>query len=119
LVMCFVRWHRALNSACTAARTRDLTFEVCDLNRPLLERGRVRSRRVVEYCLQMWAAARLADNASVMREAVTTVREQPFADVCQSMLRQAEAPGAEIIFGDSPKVLSLLRSPEVRGALLS
>jgi hypothetical protein len=94
------------------------TIEVCDLNRPLLERGRVRSRTVVEYCLRQWAAAHVDGHTAAMAKAVATVREQPFADVCQAMLRQAEAPGAEIIFADSPEVLGLLRASEVRSALL-
>ncbi|HEX4833183.1 MAG TPA: HNH endonuclease [Trebonia sp.] len=95
------------------------TIEVCELNRPLLERGRVRSRRVVNYCVRAWASAHRESNAKAMAEAVTTVQEQPFADVCQAMLRQAQSPGAEIVFSDSPEILALLRDPELRDALLS
>jgi glycine/D-amino acid oxidase-like deaminating enzyme len=48
----------------------------------------------------------------------------PFGDVCQAMLRQAVAPGAEFIFSDAevaglePDMLAHLRAPEVRSALL-
>ncbi|MEV0606420.1 hypothetical protein AB0I61_08640 [Polymorphospora rubra] len=53
-----------------------------------------------------------------MDEAVLTVREQPFADVCQAMLRQAVAPGAANAFSLPAPLLPLLRSPELRAALL-
>jgi hypothetical protein len=54
-----------------------------------------------------------------MDEMILAVQEQPFADVCQSMLRQAVAPGADIIFADAPGILALLREPGLRSALLS
>jgi hypothetical protein len=95
------------------------TIDVCDLNRPILQRGRVQAQRVVELCLKKWEDANQIGNTSAMREAVLTVREQPFADVCQAMLRQAEMPGGELIFDDRPGILDLLRTPEVRSALLS
>jgi hypothetical protein len=50
-----------------------------------------------------------------MNDIVETVRQQPFADACQAMLRQAEASGAEIVFSDAeiaglaPDLLRLLR----------
>ncbi|SDM48143.1 HNH endonuclease [Allokutzneria albata] len=92
------------------------TIEVCGLNRPLLTRGRVQAQRVVVYCLREWNRAR--DAASRAR-AVLTVREQPFADVCQSMLRQAVLANADLLFSDSPGVVELLRRPELRSALLA
>lgn len=64
-----------------------------------------------------------AESASTI-EIAETIKEQPFADVCQAMLRQAIAPGAEIIFSDAavaglaPDLLFLLRMPELRAALL-
>ncbi|MFB9904007.1 HNH endonuclease [Allokutzneria oryzae] len=92
------------------------TIEVCGLNRPLLTRGRVQAQRVVILCLREWSRAR---DAATRARAVLTVREQPFADVCQSMLRQAALPTAELVFSDSPGVVELLRTPELRSALLS
>ncbi|WP_157984587.1 hypothetical protein [Lentzea terrae] len=46
------------------------------------------------------------------------MQDQPFADVCQSMLRQAFSPGADVVFSDSPDLLALLRTDELRAALL-
>jgi hypothetical protein len=94
-------------------------IEVCGLNRALLVRGRVQARRVVELCLAEWGAAHTAADHARKAAAVLTVQEQPFADVCQSMLRQAESPGAETVFADPPAVLPLLRLPELRASLLS
>jgi hypothetical protein len=100
------------------SRKGEATIEICNLNRPLLERGRIQGRRVVELCLKAWKAARQADDTTAMHDAILTVREQPFADVCQAMLRQAQSPGAEIIFSDTPALLSVLRLLDVRTALM-
>ncbi|HWO64347.1 MAG TPA: HNH endonuclease [Umezawaea sp.] len=93
------------------------TIEACALNRYPLTRGRQNSLRVVVMCLKQWATAYDTDPAA-MREAVVTVREQPFADVCQSLLRLALSPGAAKVI-DNPHVLDLLRRPELREALLT
>lgn len=95
------------------------TIKVCDLNRPILLRGRVQARRVVELCLEQWLAASNVGDAAIMDQAVLTVQEQPFADVCQSMLRQSEAAGAEIVFADRPEILNILRIAELGAALLA
>lgn len=95
------------------------TIETCGLNRALLVRGRVQARRVVELCLADWGAAHVAGNRARQDAAVLTVREQPFADVCQSMLRQAESPGAAAVFAGNPDVLALLRLPALRAALVT
>ena len=93
------------------------TIEVCNLNRPTLTRGRQQAHRVVLLCLKLWADAHENDPAA-MHEAVVTVREQPFADVCQSLLRLALSPGATRVI-DDPRILDLLRTPELRQALLA
>jgi hypothetical protein len=95
-----------------------VTIDVCDLNRALLIRGRVQARRVVELCLDLWQRGTSEGNATIENEAVLTVREQPFADVCQSMLRQATAPNAGDIFVDNLSILDLLLNPKLRAALL-
>ena len=94
------------------------TIEVCALNRPVLTRGRKHAHRVVLMCLKMLADAHEKDMVAEMHEAVLTVREQPFADVCQSLLRLALSPGAARVI-DDPRVLDLLRRPELRAALLA
>lgn len=94
------------------------TIEVCDLNRPLLKRGRVNARTSVESCLLRWIAARRENDAAEMSSMLRTVREQPCADVCQAMLLQALGPLAEIVFADTPEVLAILRLPDLRDGLL-
>lgn len=94
------------------------TIDVCGLNKPGLTNGRKNARNVVELALRGWDLARARDRSDEMRKLVQTVQEQPFADVCQSMLRQALSPGAAVVFDDSPDVLALLRTDELRAALL-
>ncbi|WP_439681765.1 hypothetical protein [Embleya sp. MST-111070] len=94
------------------------TIAVCGLNRPLLTRGRQQARRVVDLSLRGWEDGLRRGDGTAMASAIPTIREQPFADVCQSMLRQAGAPGADIVFADAPGVLELLRTPELSHALL-
>jgi hypothetical protein len=94
------------------------TIEVCGLNRPVLTSGRQHARRVVVLCLAKWSTAHARGDDPAMHEAVLTVQGQPFADVCQAMLRLARSPGAERVFEDSPEVLAMLRTDELRAALL-
>jgi hypothetical protein len=100
------------------------TIDVCGLNRRQLMDGRRRARNVVAFCLQAWAATDRASRDAKLAETAQMIREQPFGDVCQAMLRQAVAPGAELIFSDAtvaglgPDMLGCLRAPEVRSALL-
>lgn len=100
------------------------TIDVCGLNRGQLKDGRRRARSLVALCLRAWAAADGADQAAKLEEIAQIIREQPFGDVCQAMLRQAIAPGAELIFSDAqvaglePDMLAPLRAPDVRSALL-
>ncbi|MEU4561591.1 hypothetical protein AB0F72_24685 [Actinoplanes sp. NPDC023936] len=94
-----------------------LTIEVCGLNRADLARGRQQAYRVVTLCLREWGRE-LRDRGPCRPEAlVRTIREQPFADVCQAMLRQVEMPGAETVFADLPDVAAVLRDPQVRDTL--
>jgi hypothetical protein len=95
------------------------TIEVCDLNRYLLARGRVQSRRVVALGLRGWKRAFDTGDTVEMEEMLQTVQEQPFADVCQAMLRQAVTPGAKVLFRTTPDVLELLRFDPLRELLLS
>ncbi|CRK58591.1 SCE39.12, unknown, len: 249aa; limited similarity to others of unknown function some of which are associated with bacteriophage eg. SW:VE31_LAMBD protein EA31 from bacteriophage lambda (296 aa) fasta scores; opt: 133, z-score: 164.9, E(): 0.071, (35.3% identity in 85 aa overlap). Contains TTA codon, possible target for bldA regulation [Alloactinosynnema sp. L-07] len=94
------------------------TITVFGLNRPLLVRGRQQARRVVVASLRNWAKARAAADEPDMDEAILTIREQPFADVCHAMLRQADVPRADLIFGRDQDVLPTLRDPDLRARLL-
>jgi hypothetical protein len=96
----------------------EATIDVCGLNRPLLVRGRAAARPIVEACVVQWSIAEVQGDTAAMAYWIHVVREQPFADVCQSMLRQAMAPGAAVVFADQPWVLDMLREPELRAALL-
>ncbi|MFI5911921.1 hypothetical protein [Dactylosporangium sp. NPDC051541] len=95
-----------------------LTIEVCGLNRFLLSRGRVQARRVVAMSLRDWKQAFDTGDADQMQVALQTVHEQPFADVCQAMLRQAITPGAEVLFEKAMDLLHLLRFEPLRELLL-
>lgn len=92
------------------------TIDVCSLNRALLVAGRRQARLVVGYCLIGWYAAYKRRDDAKMNEAMYAVREQPFADVWQSMFRQAITPQAEAIFSNDPEVLEVLRMSELRGS---
>jgi len=94
------------------------TIDVCGLNERGLPKGRMHARKVVGLALREWDRARARNRSDDMREQVQTVQDQPFADVCQSMLRQAFSPGADVVFSDSPDLLALLRRHDLRAALL-
>lgn len=91
------------------------TIEVCGLNRPVLTRGRLAARSTVERCVRMWDRARALGDAELAAEVVAAVHEQPFADVCQEMLRAVRLPGAERVL--APEVVRLLRLPALRRLL--
>lgn len=93
------------------------TIRVFGLNRALLVRGRQQARRVVVASLRNWEAARVRADQSDMDEAVLTIREQPFADVCHAMLRQSDIARAELVFGHDQDVLPILRDPRLRERL--
>lgn len=95
------------------------TIDVCGLNRPVLTQGRVHARRVVLMCLTRWTTARTRDAHDEMHEAVLTVQGQPFADVCQAMLRLALSPGADRVFEETPWALAVLRDDDLRAQLLA
>ncbi|MFC5925509.1 HNH endonuclease [Micromonospora vulcania] len=95
------------------------TISICGLNRPLLTRGRVQALRVVILCIERWSIARNENDELSMREAVLTVREQPFADVCQAMLRQAVEPGVKGSLAIPNRIVPLLRDEPLRSALLN
>jgi hypothetical protein len=94
------------------------TIDVCGLNERGLPKGRMHARKIVVLALREWDRARARVRSDEMQEQVQTVQDQPFADVCQSMLRQAFSSGADVVFSDSPDVLALLRTEELRAALL-
>jgi len=96
----------------------DHTIRTCRLNREILTKGRVNARAVFTIWLRNLAAAGDRGDDVATAEVVQLIHEQPFADVCQSMLRQALSPTAEIVFGDDPSTLALLRSEPVRARLL-
>ncbi|SDG98149.1 hypothetical protein SAMN05216553_11463 [Lentzea fradiae] len=96
----------------------EATIAVLGLNERGLPEGRKHARKVVALALREWDRARERDRSDEMAENVRTVQDQPFADVCQSMLRQAFSPGADVVFSDCPDLLVLLRREDLREALL-
>ncbi|WP_156094174.1 HNH endonuclease [Lentzea aerocolonigenes] len=94
------------------------TIDVLGLNRRGLPNGRMHARKVVELALHAWDRAHAHARSDETQKHVQTVQDQPFADVCQSMLRQAFSPGADLVFSDAPDLLALLRRDDLRAALL-
>jgi uncharacterized protein (TIGR02646 family) len=97
------------------------TIEVLGLNldERRLPEARVLARKGARILIRDWDRARRDDDKAGMRDALDVLRNQPFADVWQSMLRQAVLPGADIVLGDEqPEVLRLLRDEELRAATL-
>ncbi|MCE4948747.1 hypothetical protein LVX13_37525 [Streptomyces albulus] len=97
------------------------TIDVLGLN--LHERRFPEARRLARKCarrvIRDWGRARRDSDEAGMRDALDVLRIQPFADVWQSMLRQAVMPGADIVMdGEHPEVLYLLRNEELRAATL-
>ncbi|WP_415954338.1 hypothetical protein [Streptomyces sp. KLOTTS4A1] len=93
------------------------TIKVLGLNLPerRLVDGRKKARVNIRVVLRGWHRARLEGDADAQREALDTLKEQPFADVWQAMLRQAELPGAHLVMNDEPpEILSLLRDEQLR-----
>lgn len=95
----------------------EVTIEVCDLNNENLTHGRQCARSVVEACVSRWAEADERNDEESKLRWIAAIQGQPFADVCQAMLRLAELPTASLIF-DAQGLVELLRSPDLRAALL-
>lgn len=87
------------------------TIEIFSLNRPILEQGRADARLIIEACLEKWYAASHAGDSALMGRMVRAIQGQPFADVCQSMLRQAVLPGADIVSTAPPGSLASCAFP--------
>ncbi|MEV0899678.1 hypothetical protein [Actinoplanes sp. NPDC049802] len=94
------------------------SIEVFGLNRPILARGRRQAFGVVVMCLRQWRAAESGTGPYEPDVLVQIIREQPCADVCQAMLRQADSPGTAVVFRKVPEIVPILRDPVVRSALL-
>ncbi|GAQ54442.1 HNH endonuclease [Streptomyces sp. LBUM 1476] len=96
------------------------TERVCGLNRDDLPEARCIARDGVVMCVEGWLSGREKGDHRKMAIAVRTVRNQPFADVAQFMLRQALLPKASVAFAFDlgEEILRHLRDPELRAALL-
>ncbi|GAA3056734.1 HNH endonuclease [Actinokineospora globicatena] len=95
----------------------EVTEQVCGLNRDILTRGRQQARITLGFLFERWETAERVDDGETMRRVIRTVREQPFADVVQAMVRYSTRPGAEEIFSDQPEVLAVLLRPRLREQL--
>ncbi|MEW1828980.1 HNH endonuclease [Streptomyces sp. NPDC088196] len=97
------------------------TERVCGLNRDDLPEARCIARDGVVMCVDGWLSGREQRNNRKMAIAVRTIRNQPFADVAQFMLRQAMLPRASAAFAFDlgEETLHHLRDPELRAALLA
>ncbi|WP_026424365.1 HNH endonuclease [Actinokineospora inagensis] len=95
----------------------EVTEQVCGLNRDILTRGRQDARTTLGFLFDRWESARAAGDTATMSRVVRTVREQPFADVVQAMVRYSTRPGAEEVFADQPGALTVLLRDEFRDQL--
>ncbi|WP_116428452.1 hypothetical protein [Streptomyces spongiicola] len=91
---------------------------MCGLNRDDLPEARCIARDGVVMCVDGWLSGREQGNERKMAVAARTIRNQPFADVAQFMLRQAMLPRA-FAFDLGEETLHHLRDPELRAALLA
>ena len=81
--------------------------------------GRNSARNSIGILLEGWGRARQQGNVRAERNALDALRDQPFADVLQAMLRQAVLPTAVLTMGDeSPNIVSLLQDEVLREAML-
>lgn len=97
------------------------TIELLGLNLEArgLVAGRKSARNFMGILLEAWGRARQHGNAKAERNSLRALREQPFADVFQAMLRQAVLPmGALTMADESPEIIALLRDEELRAATL-
>ncbi|MFF5100802.1 MULTISPECIES: HNH endonuclease [Actinosynnema] len=106
----------------------EVTVEVCGLNRDLLTRGRQCAYDTMTMLLPQWlhivqqtagvdnflASASPEEGPPALVSAEKTIKGQPFADVLHAMARQADQPGADVIFSDRVDILEILRSPLFR-----
>ncbi|WP_393059891.1 HNH endonuclease [Streptomyces sp. LN549] len=96
----------------------EYTIKVCGLNERRLPDARMRARRDIILHLEGWACAIDNGDESRAKDFTAAVREQPFSDVCQAMLRQAQHPASELLFAAFPDLLSLLRRPGLSDGLI-
>lgn len=94
----------------------EASIEVFGLNRGVRPRGRQLAREPVEMLLRCWIQADAEGDGEKKSSCVRDIQDQPFADVCQAMLRQAGSPNASIIFG--PDILAALLREDLRRDLL-
>ncbi|MFD9687767.1 HNH endonuclease [Kitasatospora sp. NPDC059088] len=94
------------------------TIDLFDLNRGLLVKGRISAFHVTKACVAQWAGATAECDHDAATHWAAVVDEQPIADVVQAMLHQALDPVAEFLFEDDPQLLTHLRDPRLRSALL-
>ncbi len=94
------------------------TIEACGLNRDKRPEARQRARDLIGILLERWwQATRNGDNPSRLKY-LGAIQEQPFADVCQAMIRQASHEAADVFFDGFMDLVTVLRSAEVRSELL-
>jgi len=94
----------------------EATIEVCDLNNELLARGRADATYHLQHLLRDWEKADFLADETGKSTLVRRVQDQPLADVCQSMLRQAHNPNADLLF--QPGIAEILRRSDLQEALL-
>ncbi|WP_406740241.1 hypothetical protein [Streptomyces atratus] len=93
------------------------TRDVLRLNDRRLPEARRAALRDMGTLLRGWTMAYEQCDEEWKEGIVLGIREHPFADVCQALLRQAEDVDAEIYFREFAFLLPFLRDPDLRAAL--
>ncbi|MGV9565383.1 HNH endonuclease [Streptomyces sp. NPDC003480] len=116
----FEHLHLNLDTGLYLSKTErgDYTCRTCGLNEHQLPEARLRAMRQIQLHLDGWRQSYDAGDHSKLAAYTSAIREQPFADVCQAMLRQAQLPEAQTLFTACPGILPLLRRTDIRTALL-
>ncbi|MGW7477079.1 HNH endonuclease [Nonomuraea muscovyensis] len=96
------------------------TIKVCGLNKSNRPMARVHAWETMREGVRVWARARQERDWKKMSIWQRLMKEQPFADVCHSALRQARYEQADTCFESiDSDVVELLRDEELRSALLA
>ncbi|MFJ1707865.1 HNH endonuclease [Kitasatospora sp. NPDC088346] len=97
----------------------EYTVRTCGLNSEKRPDARRHALELMSLAIGQWMNARVEGALAEMDRAASVIRDQPFAAVFQSMLRQAMRVDADVLFsgiGDA-QLLNMLRDPRVQGDL--
>ncbi|MFJ8472197.1 hypothetical protein [Kitasatospora sp. NPDC094011] len=117
----FAHLHLVLTTGeyCGLTRRGDYTIATCGLNAGKRPAARRHALDVMSLALDKWWKAKEDGAPEGISNALSVIRDQPFAGVFQAMLRQAVTGQADLLFAgiDDGRLLHILRSPGVQNEL--